>query len=566
MGVLFLLLLPMLQAQSLFDPRYSTEAAAIGEEIQVFTDREFYLAGEDIRFFAGRRMRGSDFLPDWSRVLYTELITPGGRALAGIKQEVRADIARGSMTIPVDLPSGHYYLRFYTRWMQNRGAPAYSYIPLTIVNPVKTEVLSADGGRNPVSFPHEGLCYEKDQLSIDGLPGHVGQGEEIAFEIRLGSLRHLAATEGCISVVPAGSLDSIRGYFIPSMEHAPGEFRMNYLPETMGLSVSGRVVDEQERPLPYARLHFTLLEGERGFVSTLSDAAGHFAVALPHCKGDNEMIVVPEPLNGVIPRVRVDLDFEQEGIALPFRDFELSPRQEELAAEMFLRNQLKGVFRGPGQDSAAEVREGNAMAGELPFYGKPVLRVEMEDFINLPTLEEVFVNLVNSVNVVKRRGQRSLRITGANSAMAVYPPLIMVDYIPVFDQEALLDLDPDKLRRLDVINEVYVKGNVSFGGIISILSKKGDMAGIDLPPESYFFDYQCLNSNEPAEIAWKGRGSRLPDSRNTILWMDRVRIGRDEPFTGSFRAPGHPGEYLMLYRGLTPGGQVVAVSATFRVD
>ncbi len=70
----------------------------------------------------------------------------------------------------------------------------------------------------------------------------------------------------------------------------------------------------------------------------------------------------------------------------------------------------------------------------------------------------------------------------------------------------------------------------------------------------------------PRVSEWEGPQERIPDSRTTILWMDRVNISRSEAFEGSFRAPGHPGRYLFLFRGLTAGGKVVAVSRTFTVD
>ncbi len=65
---------------------------------------------------------------------------------------------------------------------------------------------------------------------------------------------------------------------------------------------------------------------------------------------------------------------------------------------------------------------------------------------------------------------------------------------PVFDHQAVLRIAPEKILRVDVINAVYVKGEIFHGGLISIISRKGDMTGIDLPDGSYFFDFQSMNS------------------------------------------------------------------------
>jgi len=553
----------MLCGQSLFDGSYTEEASRIKEELQVFTDRQLYLSGEQIHFFAGRQMVGTSSRTDWSTILYAELVSPGGKVYSGVKQVFESGIARGGLVIPEDMSSGNYYLRFYTRWMQNRGASSFSYLPLCIVNPVSSEMLQEASAGSSILEKGNSLPFEREQVKLVGLPSLAERGALMNFKLSLSELTYLEATRGCVSIVPRGIVE---GHFVPAGE-GPGteNFSMEFLPETMGLSLSGSVVDEQNNPLPYARLHFTLLEGEKGFVSTTSDELGHFALALPFCQGDNELIAVPEPVSGKSPVLRVDREFEQDAVQLPFRRFELTLEQEKVASALFFRRQLERSFRKQ-KDSVVSTSESAELPEAIPFYGSPVHRVEMKDFVNLPTLEEVFVNLVPSVNVVRRRGERSLRISGGNSGMLVFPPLVLVDYIPVFEREALLDLDPDKLLRIDVINEVYVKGNVSFGGVISILSQKGDMAGIDLSPGSFFFDYGCLDAYEPRVSEWEGARGRIPDSRRTISWMDRVDISRDEAFEGSFQAPGHPGRYLFLYRGLTSGGKVVAVSRSFTVE
>jgi hypothetical protein len=206
------------------------------------------------------------------------------------------------------------------------------------------------------------------------------------------------------------------------------------------------------------------------------------------------------------------------------------------------------------------------MARNIPFYGTPGFSLDLDEFIDLPTIEEVFINLVPSVNAVRKRETRQLVIQGPNSTTALYPPLIMIDHIPVFDHGAVMDLAPERIRRIEVINEVYVRGNVSFGGVISILSRKGDMAGIDLPRGSYFFDFQALEPMEREKAAVTAKGKRIPDTRNTILWMDDVRVGKGSPVELRCIMPDQPGDYVALVRGVTPEGEVHAACLPFRVE
>jgi len=142
----------------------------------------------------------------------------------------------------------------------------------------------------------------------------------------------------------------------------------------------------------------------------------------------------------------------------------------------------------------------------------------------------------------------------------------MIDHISVFDHEALLALSPEKIERVDLINEIYLKGNVAFGGVLAIHSRKGDMAGIDLPKGSYFFDYQSFNPEaspiEPPAL----REERVPDTRNTFFWATDVRLEGDKQAVLSFQAPELQGNYVIQVRGVLPGGEAFSASSTFRVE
>jgi hypothetical protein len=116
-----------------------------------------------------------------------------------------------------------------------------------------------------------------------------------------------------------------------------------------------------------------------------------------------------------------------------------------------------------------------------------------------------------------------------------------------------------------VINEVFVKGNVSHGGIISIFSRKGDMAGIDLAPGSYFFDFQStLPAHAPVKVEF-GPDDRVPELRNTVYWNEDLMLHAGSPGELTFLSPRIPGDYIILVRGLAHHGHVYGASAHFSV-
>jgi len=123
-----------------------------------------------------------------------------------------------------------------------------------------------------------------------------------------------------------------------------------------------------------------------------------------------------------------------------------------------------------------------------------------------------------------------------------------------------------------------------FGGVISLTSDKGDVAAIDLPEGSYFFDYRAFHESShmgrwsgpappgnggstpglPGTDSDQGEG-RIPDTRNTLLWIDRLKLEKNKQTVLQFPAASSPGEYLILVRGLSPEGIVVSGEGRFSV-
>ena len=147
----------------------------------------------------------------------------------------------------------------------------------------------------------------------------------------------------------------------------------------------------------------------------------------------------------------------------------------------------------------------------------------------------------------------------------MFEPLIMVDEVPVFDLDKFINLPTSKIRRIDVVDDVYVKGDMRYGGLINLQSREGDMAGIDLPGNAFFIDYQTISPSSESVEDMSRLSGQLPDVRNTVLWIPEVAMGPEEALNLTFPAPAYPGEYLVLLRGMDMEGESVVAEYTFEV-
>jgi hypothetical protein len=133
----------------------------------------------------------------------------------------------------------------------------------------------------------------------------------------------------------------------------------------------------------------------------------------------------------------------------------------------------------------------NEPGDTLPFFGKADVNYVLDDYVRFPTMEEVLREFVFEVKVKKVRSK--FRFEVFNKPYNVFfdgEPLVLLDGIPVFDMDALIALDPLKIRSIAVVSRKYYFGSMVFSGIVSFSSYDGDLAGYQLPREALVREYK----------------------------------------------------------------------------
>lgn len=106
----------------------------VREKVELITDRNLYLSGENIWFSAVIKLNVSDSLRQLSNVLYIEVYSHD-QAVIQKKYQILNGKVQGMIPIPEELPSANYYLRAYTRYQRNFPPESYFTSLLTIINP-----------------------------------------------------------------------------------------------------------------------------------------------------------------------------------------------------------------------------------------------------------------------------------------------------------------------------------------------------------------------------------------------------------------------------------------------
>ncbi len=524
-------------------------ATAADERVIVLLDRSMYISGETIQFSAKILKDGPTA---GSTVLYCELITPDGIRTAGAKYPVAENFVKGDLRIPSDLVTGTYYFRAYTKMMRSNGPSGYCYSALKIINPNLKELQPSEtgepgSGRDSIQPESGGILTNLEVYSPN---------DPITFQVAGRNPDDPALAEYSLAVVPEAAA--------PSDDHpAPNssaEAEVPFYPENRGISLTGRLVRNGGNiPVAGALIDLSILGQGKDFMPGFTDSTGRFFFALPSYYGNLDLFVSPAGtnLNGL--KLQIDNDFCTLPVKLPAPPFHLSESEEKTALNMAINWQVTSAFSPLRTDTIGKQKQTS-----VPFYGTPSDIIHIDDFVALPTLEEYFNELPMLMKVRKIKGERKFRATGPESELEVYDPLVLVDMVAVDDPELVLAISPQSLDRIEVVNAPYVKGNQTYGGIVSIFSKRGDMGNIHLPSSGIFLNYMFYHEPESMDIL-QDTTRNLPDSRNTVYWqaMHDTKMHGNE--AGSFKAPDTPGHYLIVARTISSKGSIIRKTGRFEV-
>lgn len=528
------------------------------EKVELFSDRSLYIAGEQLYFYA--KIYNSDItqMQAKSQILYCELISPDGIKISGSKYLLKESSTEGWIIIPKEQISGIYYLRAYTKAMRNYGPEAYSYIQLKIVNSQSDELLLVENSTksNSLIMYRDSTQLKKNLFSVDLNKQVFSPDETVSFSIRSDTENFDSAkNEICISVIPDMAVSVPMAVQQTKLTSIPGEV---YFAEDQGLSLSGKLTGTRAVPLPGKVVSLSIIGEGRDFMATRTDTAGRFFFALPDYKGKRDLFLIAEKTNLPDIKIWVDNDFCALPVHLPSPEFILTDEERKAAQYMAANLQIESHFK---TDTIEKI---TPLTNDKAFYGEPTTFLDIDQFVQLPTLEECFNELPGQVKVRKRSGEKYFKVIGAYD-LSFYDPLILVDWVAVDEPSRILAIAPRNVSRIEIVNQLYVKGEQTYGGIISIISHKGDFAGIDLPSTGIFINFRFLAHDQckpkPEIVA-----DNFPDVRNTILWKPGISLQNNTLTNFSFKAPYTPGKYTIALEGITPEGKRFSVKHSFAVS
>jgi hypothetical protein len=248
--------------------------------------------------------------------------------------------------------------------------------------------------------------------------------------------------------------------------------------------------------------------------------------------------------------------------ALPFR---LSPATEQALIQKSVAMQSLSVFQPDyvGKYSLTQT-------DSINFYGKADEDYLLDDYTRFKSMEEVMREYVPGIFVKKKKDDFVMRVINKPvNRLFEKHPLVLLDGVPVFNANKVMEYDPLKIRRLEVMTRLYYVGALEANGVVSFTSYKGLAEGLEIDPNSISLDYSGLQRKKefysPDYSTVPAIQSRLADFRDLLYWNPSLSLEKDEKINIEFYSSDKTGKYEISVQGITKEGKPAVGYSTFTV-
>jgi hypothetical protein len=571
------------------------------EKLYLNTDRDIYFTGEMVWLKVYKLSSLTNSPYDLSKVVYVELLDSLNNPVNQVKILVNGTSGSSEFRLSDTLSTGNYLIRAYTKWMLNYSEDLFFYKTLTIINPFKNV--------DQIMIPARGKNHDAGNSHVEGVLEVIrptnnenGTGINIKVEpfkdkylsrdrVNLNLLvtdmaGHPVEADLSISVVKPSLVNADRwnllndsGNIPETSSRKPGDtfpgrnkmgkgndqdtLKRNtetfpaHLPEIEGPLISGVVKNKTtNEPVKNTDISLSFVGKAARCQFVKTNDKGEFNFVIKDQYGMDELVI--QPLSHDISDSYIELS---QSFSNTFNKnkpgvFSLDSSRAESINKAIISMQINNIYE-PFRQKAHMVEIKNEVND---FYGNPDRRINMSDYIELKNVREIVKEILPNIMVIKRKGKYNFKIINSYPYPPFEnPPLTLVDGVPVYDIENLLNVASKDIERIDIINRRYFYSDQIFDGILSFFTKKKDLSVLEfdesvfrqaieicqLPKDFYSPDYSIDSLKK----------SHIPDFRNSLYWKPDLKSTKEGKASVEFFTSDEPGIYTVIIEGISASGK-----------
>lgn len=532
------------------------------ERVYISTDKNVYVAGDDIWCSAYCMDVNSGALSNFSELAYVELHSTEGMVQTG---KIALDKGRGAgrIEIPNTVPTGNYSLFAYTAQLGNEQGSDFLQFSKTISIFNTFSSARVDGG--VMIADHVSPEVRKEAAAVGGLSINAGTPADGVLPLTLRNQGNEAVSVS-LSVfhddgIPAPANRGIAD-FVSSVSAMPrASFSSGELAEYEGEVIKARVVGPDAEAI-------SLTDGLAAFISAPNVKPASFSSTIRDGKvtfytdniyGNKDLFM---QIEGLPEGSRCFLELESPFVDVPVKDIPALTISPDMAESLKLRSasmQLSKVF--DSDTLYCRLPDGE----NLLFDDTDMKRYILDDYTRFPVMEELFIEFMPELRTRRTNGTKDIQVRMVDSYYNMYFPsgvsLMMIDGVPVLDQSIVLDYDPLLVKYVDIYPNTYFLGSRVFCGVVNFITYKGNLPAVKLPDSVRVVNFQGTAYPQAFTCESLERGE-YPDYRQTIYWNPIISIEPGQSIEIKCKTPAYGGRFEIVAEGLDSACRPVGATAS----
>lgn len=328
---------------------------------------------------------------------------------------------------------------------------------------------------------------------------------------------------------------------------------IKWLPEIRDVSISGIVYDKTDKT-PIANIPvFVSAFNENPQVHVYNTRKnGGFVFSLNNLVDNQDIYISTKPYQEKEVEIQILNDFSHEFPFFQEIPLAIDTTDQSLLEEMYINMQAGEIFKTKtGSKQLAKI--------SMPFnLGKPDITTILDDYVSSPSLKSIIEEIIPNIRVRRKDDKSILSVFDTEKHIYYEDPLALVDNIPIFNIDDLLNIPPSKINKIEITKKPLIIGDELFNGIVMISTNTDDFGGVKTPEGSVFLEYQTISPsygfNPPVYDSEEIKSNRMADFRNLLYWNPNLNISKETSVT--FYTSDDCSEYDVIVRGYNNDGEI----------
>lgn len=536
------------------------------ERVYLSSDKEVYVAGDILWCSAYCVDVNTGRLSSFSGTAYVEIHSAQGLAQTG-KIALYGGRGAGRIDLSNSLPTGNYRIFAYTA--QSCNEIGYDYLAaaktVSIFNPLTNDRVG--NGVKIVSeeeYASRNFFYHRSEgnVRVAAVPDYTGGSASVSISndgseaVTLDlSVYH---NDGIVPPRNPGVSDFLSG--VRSLPAAAG-FRNVRVPEYEGEIIRAKVsgTDAEGRDaVAYRHVFISAPDSRPEPYSADIDSNGEVSIYTSNIFGNKEMFLeIENPGEGTVCHLEIESPFVAPYASSGIPPLEMCP---SLSGKLEARSMSMQISKAFESDTLYE-----HLPMKSPYlFSDAAVRYDLDDYTRFPLMEETIIEFITELRVGRSGNRRNIQVLMKDSYNGVYfsegVSLVLVDGVPVFDQEKILSYDPMSVKYIDIYPYTYFIGKRIFSGVVNLVTYKGNLPGMKFEDNVRIVNFQ--GAAYPQAYTGEGISDDYPDYRRTILWHPLVTVAPGETVLLKCKTPAYGGRFEVVVEGMT-GSCLPVYSHTF---